>query len=105
VSPEVLGCSRRFGRTMTMQYPGGDRIELGDTVLLEGQARGTVVGLIDEGAYSPPYLASEWDYLGAGVLIEADDAGLTHYNGPDEAWKLLSRGGCTDQPARRTSGR
>jgi hypothetical protein len=74
-----------------MQYPGGDRIKLGDTVLLEGRARGVVVGLIDERVYSPPYVPADWDYLRAGVLIVADDGGLMHYNGPDEAWELLSR--------------
>ena len=70
-----------------MQYPRGKRIELGDTVRLEGRAKGIVVGLIDDATYA----ASEWGYLGTGVLVEADDAGLIHYPAPDATWELISR--------------
>ena len=54
-------------------------------------ACGLVVGLIDEASYSPPHTAADWGYLETGVLIEAEDAGLTHYSEPDEAWRLLAR--------------
>lgn len=74
-----------------MQYRSGEPIEVGDIVLLEGQARGVVVGLMDQAAYAAPYTAAEWGYLGTGVLIESDDAGLTHYELPNHAWVLVSR--------------
>lgn len=74
-----------------MIYPSGERIQLGDVVLLEGRARGVVVGVIDDATYTAPYTAENWDYLKTGVLIEADDAGLMHYEVPDEAWVLISR--------------
>ncbi len=74
-----------------MQYSDGDKIELGDAVLLEGGAHGVIVGTIEEGAFLPPYVAAEWSYLGRGVLIDSDDAGLMHYGEPDEAWRLLGR--------------
>lgn len=74
-----------------MQYPSGEKIKLGDTVRLEGRAQGVVVGLIDDATYAAPYAASEWGYLGTGVLVEADDAGLTHYPAPDGVWELIAR--------------
>jgi hypothetical protein len=75
-----------------MDYPSGHRVVLGDTLQLEGGAKGLVVGIIDEGAFAPPYVSTEWAYLGAGVLVDAEDAGLTHYEVPHAAWFLVSRG-------------
>ena len=74
-----------------VQYPAGDRIRLGDTLLLEGGVHGIVVGIIDEGTYAAAYVPAEWAYLGTGLLVEADDAGLTNYEAPRDAWALISR--------------
>lgn len=74
-----------------MHYPNGEPIELGDTVFLEGGARGVIVGVIDDGTYVAPHTAESWDYLRTGVLVDADDAGLTHYQSPHNSWVLIAR--------------
>ena len=74
-----------------MRYASGDSVEIGDSVRLEGGARGVVVGLIATAAYAPPYNAKEWEYLGSGVLVEAEDAGLSHYEVPNREWVLVAR--------------
>ena len=52
---------------------------------------GTVVCSIDRGKYSPAYPRDVWGYLGRGVLVLTDAAGLIHYDEPDDDMKLIAR--------------
>ncbi len=49
-----------------------------------------VVGGTNVGA-SPGYSVSEWEYLGPGILVEADGMGLVYENDPDDETVLISR--------------
>ena len=53
-----------------MNYPDGQKVEVGDEVELWQGCRGTIVDLIDEAKFTPDYEKSEWGYLERGVLVE-----------------------------------
>lgn len=60
-----------------MNYPDGAFIEPGDVVLLDGRDRGLVVASIDTGRFLPEH--GGWGYLGEGIMVDTDFAGLVHY--------------------------
>ena len=60
-----------------MLYPDGMKILAGDLVAIDGQYRGTVVASIDAGSYLPG--EESWAYLGSGVMVRTNFAGLVHY--------------------------
>lgn len=77
-----------------MKYEDGQSVLLGDKVDLGGGLTGMVVAVIDASEFSGRYLASEWEYLLFGALVESEECGLIHY--PDFAHVTLverSRGG------------
>lgn len=60
-----------------MKYPDGTIIEPGDLIRIDGRYSGRVVASMDTGRY----LAGQehWAYLGEGIMVETDFAGLIHY--------------------------
>jgi hypothetical protein len=60
-----------------VNYPDGAFIEPGDVVLLDGRDRGLVVASIDTGRFLPEH--GGWGYLGEGIMVDTDFAGLVHY--------------------------
>jgi hypothetical protein len=75
-----------------MKYPDGNEVQLGDQVELWDGNRGTVVCSIDAGEFTDEYPQNQWAYLGSGVLILSEKAGLIHYKEPERELKLLGRG-------------
>ena len=74
-----------------MRYSDGNEALVGDTVLIDGKYKGTVVASIDANVYSTEAPKEQWEYLKKGVLINTDFGGLIHY--PDTAIEhiVLSR--------------
>jgi len=60
-----------------VNYPDGALIEPGDVVLLDGKDRGRVVASIDTGRSLPEH--GSWGYLGRGIMVDTNFAGLVHY--------------------------
>lgn len=74
-----------------MNYPNGQKIKLGDKLKLWGDCFGEVVCLISDGEYSDKFTRKDWEYLGEGVLIDTDTAGLIHFTVLDSSFQLLQR--------------
>jgi hypothetical protein len=53
-------------------------MQIGDRIITPDGLSGTIVAVIDDGKFSPQYPAAEWSYLGAGVLVVTQEAGLIH---------------------------
>ena len=62
-----------------VQYRDGSEIRVGDTIAIDISYRGLVVASIDTGDYSEAYPATQWSYLGGGILVDTDFGGLVHY--------------------------
>ena len=76
-----------------MNYPDGALIEPGDVVLLDGKDRGRVVASIDTSRFLPEH--GSWGYLGEGIMVDTDFAGLVHYTSQTIGTiALLERGTC-----------
>lgn len=74
-----------------MKYPDGQEVKLGDRVELWSDNRGTVVCSIDTDEYSATYPKEQWAYLGRGVVILSEKAGLVHYSEPEPGMRLVDR--------------
>ena len=74
-----------------MKYPDGKEVLLGDKVELWEGNKGVVVGDLDKAQYSSGYAKEDWEYLGSGILVTSQQAGLTHYRAPEKTMRLLSR--------------
>lgn len=74
-----------------MNYVDGQRIRIGDKVILWQGCTGLVVCSIDDDEYSPEYPKGEWSYLKTGVLIDSDQAGLIHYPRLTDKLQLVAR--------------
>jgi hypothetical protein len=48
---------------------------------------------MDDGEYTPNYTEDGWGYLGTGVLIDTDAAGLIHFTTPEDSFELIKRKG------------
>jgi hypothetical protein len=73
-------------------YIDGTSARVGDVVRVGVSGKGTVVACIASGQFSPTHPAAEWAYLGNGLLVVTDFAGLVHY--PEdklESLQLLRR--------------
>ena len=53
-------------------------MQIGDRIKVDGYA-GTVVALLDKGAFAQDDPESVWGYLKTGILVVDDDAGVVHY--------------------------
>ncbi len=72
-----------------MKYRDGGEVSVGDRVRLWRGCEGVVVCSIDSGRYSDGYSKEDWAYLGKGVLVLSDKAGLIHFDVPDEDFERL----------------
>ncbi len=75
-----------------MKYPDGNEVRLGDRVRLWDGNCGIVVCSIDAGEFTDEYPKDDWAYLGSGVLILSEMAGLIHYKDPEPELDLLRPG-------------
>jgi len=54
-------------------------MQIGEKYLIDG-ILGKIVAIVDDGLYSDLYPATEWaTVLKSGILVEDEQAGLTHY--------------------------
>jgi len=60
-----------------MKYTDGIDIEPGDVVQIDGVYCGRVIASMDTGKYLPGQ--EQWEYLGQGIMVDTDFAGLVHY--------------------------
>jgi len=74
-----------------MKYPDGQDVKLGDRVELWAGNQGTVVCSIDTGEYSAAHPKENWAYLGRGIVVLSEKAGLIHYAEPEPTMRLLKR--------------
>lgn len=72
---------------MAHHYTDGKPLVLGDRVC-DGVWQGTVVFIIEEGEFRPPYVKEEWDFLRQGIGVTFNDD-LFVYDEPDEEWIRL----------------
>jgi hypothetical protein len=61
-----------------MLYANGHVVRVGDRICFHGGLEGLVVCSIDDAEFSPNYPESAWAYLGRGILVNTDEAGLVH---------------------------
>jgi hypothetical protein len=78
-----------------MKYPSGDEVRIGDRLRIGPSLLGTIVCSIDSGEYSPDYPKEQWAYLGRGVIVLTETAGLIHYKELDHDMQLVARGDAT----------
>ena len=74
-----------------MKYSDGTEIMPGDVMRIDGEYRGRVIASMD----TNEYLAGEdsWAYLGEGIMVNTDFAGLVHYTAKTaEDFVLIERG-------------
>ena len=58
---------------------------------------------IDTNEFSEAYPKAQWEeFLGSGVMILSENAGLIHYKEPEATMRLLSRGELLSQPSLET---
>jgi hypothetical protein len=74
-----------------MKCADGSEVRLGDRVELWPGNPGTVVFSIDTDEYSDAYPREQRDYLGSGVMVLSEKAGLIHYEQPEPSMRLLAR--------------
>jgi hypothetical protein len=60
-----------------MNYEDGLLVEPGDVVRIDRRDRGRVVASMGTGKYLAKN--ESWAYLGEGIMVETDFAGLVHY--------------------------
>ena len=76
-----------------MLYSDDHEAKLGDKVAIAPAHSGVVVACLDRIEYSRNFPEAEWAYLGSGILVQTDFAGLIHY--PElgtEHFTLVARG-------------
>ena len=74
-----------------MNYPSGEKIQVGDVLKLWPGCTGTVVCSMDDDEYSIDYTKDDWGYLKRGILIDSDMAGLILYYEPEPTFELINR--------------
>lgn len=62
-----------------MQYTTGEAISVGDKVVMGDGLEGVVVCDLDAGVGSAKYPLEDWAYLGQGILVLTEAAGIVHY--------------------------
>jgi hypothetical protein len=80
--------------TSGVHYESGESPKAGDTVsLIHGRGpSGRVVVVVGPELESVPgHVASEWAYLGPGILFEAEGMGLVFDDKPHESVVLVKR--------------
>jgi len=74
-----------------MKYPDGQEAKLGDQVELWPDNHGIVVCAIDAGEYAAGYPKEQWAYLGCGIVVLSEKAGLVHYTESEPGMRLVKR--------------
>jgi hypothetical protein len=74
-----------------MKYLDMQEVNVGDVVALAHDMRGVVVADIEKAEYGTGYSPADWSYLKSGILIFSEQAGLFHFEQPDEDLVLISR--------------
>ena len=74
-----------------MKFADGTDMKPGDLIQIDTIYRGRVVASMDTNEYLPGQ--DGWAYLGTGVMVDTDFAGLVHYT-PETAddFVLIQRG-------------
>ena len=72
-----------------MKYANGRPVKVGDRVEVSSGDKGTVVCSLDDNQYTPEYTMEDWSYLGFGVLVKFQQAGLVHYKEYSEDMRLI----------------
>jgi hypothetical protein len=68
----------------------GKLIHLGDRVAIRGGIVGVVVFSIDTDEFSLEFPKDQWEYLGRGIMIRSDQAGLVHLPEGDEHTEVIA---------------
>lgn len=55
----------------------GKHLTVGALITCDGM-HGTLFCSIDTGEYTDKHRATEWSYLGAGIMVDMDEFGLIH---------------------------
>ena len=75
-----------------MIYSDGNDTLLGDEIQIDNRYRGQVVANIDGEQFTSEYSKEQWAYLGKGIMVLTDFAGLVHYVSTEHAQiRLVSR--------------
>ena len=95
--PLQLNQATKFVNQYTLEvivkYSDGNEAKLGDVIAIDSRHRGTVVACIDRDEYSDAHPKAQWSYLGKGIVVETDFAGLVHYwDEKHEQMVLIRRG-------------
>ncbi len=73
-----------------MKYLTGEEIRAGD-VITEGERKGRVVFVLDTNDFLDGWDPVHWAYLGDGMMIDTDQAGLVFKPWIDEDLILVAR--------------
>ncbi|TGV73810.1 hypothetical protein EN792_060275, partial [Mesorhizobium sp. M00.F.Ca.ET.149.01.1.1] len=74
-----------------MKYPDGTLARIGDKIVVWEGNEGVVVCSMDTDEYSEEYPKKNFGYLGRGIMVLSEKAGLIHYVTPEEEMRLLER--------------
>jgi hypothetical protein len=74
-----------------MKYSDGQKIQVGDRVILGSGGDGVVVADIGAGIFSPTFAKKDWSYLEYGIIIEFSKLGVIHFAEVDIDLVFLSR--------------
>ena len=67
----------------------GRPIRRGDRVTIGSGITGVVVFSIDTDEFSAEFPKEEWQYLGRGIMIRSEQAGLVHLGTADEPVEVI----------------
>jgi hypothetical protein len=73
-------------------FAKGKQIRLGDRVTVANRVTGIVVFSIDTDEYSPEFPKADWEYLGHGIMVRTENAGLVYIaelSNPDEDIEII----------------
>jgi hypothetical protein len=67
----------------------GRIIHLGDRLRIAPGLEGVVVFSLDTGEFPPEFPKADWAYLGHGIMVRTEQAGLVHLSEPVEGVEIL----------------
>jgi hypothetical protein len=74
-----------------MNYSDGTHVMVGDVVELWDGLSGKVLCILDEQQAVEGFVMLDWIYLGKGIIVETDTAGLVHYEKQGGEIKLVGK--------------
>ncbi len=69
----------------------GKLIRLGNRIAIGGGMNGVVVFSIDTDEYSPEFPKDDWSYLGCGIMVQTEQAGLVHLSDGGEDTRVIDQ--------------